>query len=135
MVTGMFALVNAEISKPQPPTGASATACRLGNESGWLFDLDPEDGYYYDDLGGAAPEPVVQQSQSGIWKFPDSPVGNPGDQNKHYVVTLVLASRSRAATTCSVAKANAGIQGSCSFICTCIRAVGGHHAIPVTGDV
>jgi hypothetical protein len=69
----------------------SGTACDLGSDSGWLFDFDPQDGYYYDDYSGSTPAPVVQPSQTGAWQFPDSPIGDPGDQNKLYVITLVLA--------------------------------------------
>lgn len=68
------------------------TACGLGRDSGWLFDFDSEDGYYYDDFGGSTPTPVVQASQTGSWEFPDSPIGDPSDQDKRYTITLVLAS-------------------------------------------
>ena len=37
-------------------TGA---ACDLGSDSGWLFDHDPDDHYYYDDSTGSAPAQVV----------------------------------------------------------------------------
>lgn len=70
----------------------SGNACGLGGDSGWLFDFDPGDGYYYDDIGGSTPTPVVQAGQIGIWRFPDSPIGDPGDQSKRYTITLVLAS-------------------------------------------
>jgi hypothetical protein len=78
------------IAKGADGVSISGTACGLSSDSGWLFDFDTEDGYYYD-FGGTVPGPVVQRSQSGIWKFSDSPIGNQGDQNKHYVITLVLA--------------------------------------------
>jgi hypothetical protein len=71
----------------------AGTACDLGSDSGWLFDYDPDDHYYYDDFTGSAPAPVVQGAQS-TWKFPDQAVGDPGDQNKRYAITLVLASPS-----------------------------------------
>jgi hypothetical protein len=69
------------------------TACGLGSDSGWLFDFDPDDGYYYDDYAGSTPTPTVQSSLSGSWQFPDSPIGNPGDKDKRYTITLVLASQ------------------------------------------
>lgn len=77
--------------KAAPITG---TVCGLGSNSGWLFDFDPDDGYYYDDYTGSTPTPAVQPSQQGVWDFPNSPIGDPGDQNKRYTITLVLASRS-----------------------------------------
>jgi hypothetical protein len=95
-------LVNLRITAPAEDTivsnGASGlvikgTACGLGSDSGWLFDFDPDDGYYYDDYAGSTPTPAVQSSLSGSWQFPDSPIGNPGDKDKHYTITLVLASQ------------------------------------------
>jgi hypothetical protein len=70
------------------------TACDLGSDSGWLFDFDPEDGYYYDDYTGSTPAPAVQPPRSGLWQFPDAPIGSSGDQNNLYTITLVLASPS-----------------------------------------
>jgi hypothetical protein len=70
----------------------SGTACDLGTSSGWLFDYDPEDGYYYSDYSGGKPSPVVRPSQAGVWYFNDSPIGAPGDNHKMYTITLVLAS-------------------------------------------
>lgn len=67
------------------------TACALGADSGWLFDFDPSDGYYYDDFSGAAPTAVVQSSATRNWHFSDSPIGDPGDLGKRYTITLVLA--------------------------------------------
>jgi hypothetical protein len=67
------------------------TACDLGSASRWLFDFDPQDGYYYDDYNGKTPTAVVPSSLRGTWAFDDSPIGDPGDQNKRYVITLVLA--------------------------------------------
>jgi hypothetical protein len=81
------------------PNGAKGilvqgTACDLGSDSGWLFDFDPEAGYYYDDYNGLIPSPVVLPSKTGSWKYLDIPIGDPGDQNKRYIITLVLASPS-----------------------------------------
>lgn len=68
------------------------TACNLGNDSGWLFDHDSQDGYYYDDYNGNTPIAVVSSSINGSWYFDDSPIGDPGDNHKLYTITLVLAS-------------------------------------------
>jgi hypothetical protein len=70
----------------------SNRACRLGNDSGWLFDHDSQDGYYYDDYNGNTPIAVVSSSMNGSWYFDDSPIGDPGDNHKLYSITLVLAS-------------------------------------------
>jgi hypothetical protein len=68
------------------------TACGLGSDSGWLFDYDPEQGFYYFDYNGSTPMPAVQPGQNGTWQFPESSIGDKGDQNKRYAITLVLAS-------------------------------------------
>lgn len=70
------------------------TACGLGSDSGWLFDYDPEQGFYFFDYNGSTPAPAVQPGQNGAWQFPESSIGDHGDQNKRYVITLVLASPS-----------------------------------------
>lgn len=78
------------------------TACGLGSDSGWLFDYDPEKGFYFFDYNGSTPAPAVQPGQSGAWQFPESSIGDPGDQNKRYIVTLVLASPSCARSLLAV---------------------------------
>lgn len=62
-------------------------ACDLNGEHGWLFDYDPEDQYYY----GTNPGPIVQRN--GKWSYHDEPIGDPGDNNKVYTLTLVKASK------------------------------------------
>jgi hypothetical protein len=64
-------------------------ACGLRNEYGWLFDHDYFDNYYYEDYQ-TKPGPIV--SGNGKWGFQDAPVGNKGDDDTVYAVTLVLAS-------------------------------------------
>jgi hypothetical protein len=67
-------------------------ACDLSSESGWLFELDSQDGYYYDDYNTDKPTPVVPEGFNGSWSFDDSPIGDSGDSRKLYTLTLVLAS-------------------------------------------
>jgi hypothetical protein len=70
------------------------TACGLGSDSGWLFELDSDDHYYWDIYSASTPAPAIQSGQNGNWQYPDSPIGGSGDQNKLYTITLVLASPS-----------------------------------------
>jgi hypothetical protein len=67
----------------------SGIACGLVNEYGWVFDHDTEDHYYYE-VYPNNPSPAVLQN--GNWTVLDQPIGSPGDLNKTYFVTLVLAS-------------------------------------------
>jgi hypothetical protein len=67
------------------------TACGLGSYSGWLFELDSDDHYYWDIYSASTPASAIQSGQDGNWQFPDSPIGGSGDQNKLYTITLVLA--------------------------------------------
>jgi hypothetical protein len=67
------------------------TACGLGDNSAWLFEWDSEDKYYYADYNGSGPSPLNLPTQ-GSWHFEDKPIGNPGDDQKEYILTLVLAS-------------------------------------------
>lgn len=69
----------------------SGTACGLTNETVWLFDLDYGSNYYYEDYRDT-PGPVT--SRDGAWSIDDSPIGNQGDSNTKYTLTLVLASQS-----------------------------------------
>lgn len=90
---------NLVITSPRPGqhvTGhlgahVTGTACDLASRSGWLFDHDSEDPYYYE-VFPDSPGPVVRQD--GKWSTIDQPVGGPGDVDKKYFLTLVLASTS-----------------------------------------
>jgi hypothetical protein len=76
----------------------TGTACDLADDTGWLFDYDSADHYYYDDYPDTTPSAAVPTSQSGIWTYPDAAIGDSGDQRKLYVITLVLATPSCART-------------------------------------
>jgi len=69
------------------------TTCDLGNNSAWLFDWDSQDQYYYADYNGNSPGPLTVPVR-GKWSFQDEPIGDPGDNQKEYVITLVSASPS-----------------------------------------
>ena len=62
----------------------------MGGKTGWLFDYDPDDGYYYLDYSTSSPSPVAVSN--GSWAYYDTPIGNEGDQNQTYQITAVLAS-------------------------------------------
>jgi len=65
-------------------------ACGMNGRTAWLFDYDPNDQYYYFDYNTSSPSPVT--NTNGGWAFVDQPVGNPGDVNQMYQITVVLAS-------------------------------------------
>jgi hypothetical protein len=91
------------LSLTGPPDGSSftsgdnkslsitGTACGLAGDTGWLFDYDPADQYYYDDYPDTTPSAAVPTSQTGAWTYSDGAPGDSGDQHKRYVITLVLA--------------------------------------------
>jgi hypothetical protein len=91
------------LSLTGPPDGSSftsgdnkalsitGTACRLAGDTGWLFDYDPADQYYYDDYPDTMPSAAVPTSQTGAWTYSDGAPGDSGDQHKRYVIILVLA--------------------------------------------
>lgn len=64
-------------------------ACSMTGRTGWLFDYDPNDGYYYLDYQTSSPTPVAVNN--GGWAFSDQPIGNSGDQHVTYGITAVLA--------------------------------------------
>lgn len=72
-------------------TGVRVTgsACGLRGDSGWLFDSDSVDPYYYE-VYPDDPGPAVDRN--GNWATVDKPIGDSTDQAKPYVLTLVLAS-------------------------------------------
>lgn len=69
-------------------------ACDMSGQTGWLFDYDLEDHYYYMDfpVDSTAPSPVVVGN--GTWAYMDQPIGNPGDKNQTYGIAIVDASKS-----------------------------------------
>jgi hypothetical protein len=69
------------------------TVCNLGNDYAWLFEWDSQDRYYYADYNGSGPSPLALPPH-GVWSFTDKPIGDQGDDQKEYLLTLVLASPS-----------------------------------------
>ncbi len=65
----------------------SGTAQCLGDFTGWLFELDSEDHYYY-----AIGDDGLSITSDGPWSVADFPIGGPGDHQKQYTITLLLAS-------------------------------------------
>jgi hypothetical protein len=61
----------------------------MSGRTGWLFDYDPNDGYYYLDYSTNSPSPVA--IADGNWAYYDTPIGNKGDRNQTYGITVVLA--------------------------------------------
>jgi hypothetical protein len=68
----------------------TGTACGMSGKTGWLFDYDPNDQYFYLDYSTTLPSPVTVNN--GNWAYYDMPIGNKGDQNQTYSITVVLAS-------------------------------------------
>lgn len=64
-------------------------ACRLGENTGWIFDFDPAQNTYFASHHGS-PAPTI--TDDGQWRFNDTPVGDPGDTDKEYQIVVVLAS-------------------------------------------
>lgn len=75
----------------RPGARVTGVACGLNFQYGWLFDSDGQDPYYYE-VFADSPGPVVQGN--GKWSTIDQPIGGPGDVDKTYYLTLVLASAS-----------------------------------------
>jgi len=67
------------------------SVCDLRNKFAWLFDWDSHDKFYYFDYPGGAPTPITTLS-NGKWHFQDKPIGDSGDNQKEYIITLVTAS-------------------------------------------
>ena len=61
------------------------TACGMNNKSGWLFDYDPQNQYYYMDTR----TPTV--SGNGSWAYEDKPIGSVGDQDQAYGLVIIEA--------------------------------------------
>jgi hypothetical protein len=92
---------NLEVTSPtagQHVSGAqgvevTGTACGVNNGfTGWLFDYDINDEYYYMDYptgsrNNAAPIIVG----NGGWAYNDAPIGSRGDKNQTYGIAVVLA--------------------------------------------
>lgn len=68
----------------------TGTACNLNGSTGWLFDHDLNDGYFYLDYSTSSPSPVTDNN--GSWAYYDADIGNKGDKNVTYQITVVLAS-------------------------------------------
>lgn len=65
-------------------------ACRLGGDTGWIFDFDPAgDQTYY--LDGSFPFAPIAPSD-GSWHVVDQGLGSPGDVNSPHIIYLVEAS-------------------------------------------
>jgi hypothetical protein len=77
-------------SSPTQGVKVTGTACNLNTRTGWLFDQDLDDGYYYVDYSTSFPTPVAVNN--GSWAFYDAGIGNKGDKNVTYQITVVLAS-------------------------------------------
>ena len=77
-------------SSPTQGVDVTGTACNLNGSTGWLFDHDLGDGYYFLDYSTNSPTPVADNN--GGWAYYDMNVGNKGDKNVAYQITAVLAS-------------------------------------------
>lgn len=64
-------------------------ACGLKNEYGWVFDRDYDSNYLYFAYADE-PEPAI--TKNGRWGVTNKPMGNRGDKNTPYTITVVLAS-------------------------------------------
>ncbi|TDD81118.1 hypothetical protein [Actinomadura rubrisoli] len=73
------------------PEGVSIVgeACGLQNEYGWVFDRDYDSGYLY---FAYAEKPAPAVSKNGRWGVRNQPMGNEGDNETPYTITVVLAS-------------------------------------------
>jgi hypothetical protein len=72
-------------------------ACNMSGLTGWLFDYGVDDEHYYMDYSTNSTnnaEPIIVNN--GRWAYHDGPMGTPGDRNRTYGITVVLAS-----TTCT----------------------------------
>ncbi len=77
-------------SGPTRGVKVTGTACNLNGDTGWLFDHDLNDGYYYLDYSTNSPTPVADNN--GSWAYYDADIGNKGDKNAAYQIATVLAS-------------------------------------------
>jgi hypothetical protein len=90
-----------KLSLKSPASGAQVSgkkgviikgvACSLDKDTGWIFELDTTDHYYYEAYDDD-PGPLILND--GGWVYPDSPIGDKGDRKKRITITLVLASPS-----------------------------------------
>ncbi len=77
-------------SSPTRGVKITGTACDLKGSTGWLFDHDLNDGYYYLDYSTDSPSPVTDSN--GSWAYYDTDIGSKGDKNVTYQIATVLAS-------------------------------------------
>jgi hypothetical protein len=84
----------------------TGTSCDLNGSTGWLLDYDPTDGNYYLDNAADSPSPVAVDN--GGWAYDDKPIGNPGDKDQTYGITIVLASPACARTLMAAKPDSAG---------------------------
>lgn len=90
-----------QISLPRGGTHVSGSkgvevegnACDMTGKTGWLFDYDFDDHYYYMDYPGDSTKlgPIV--AGDGSWAYDDQPIGSPGDYNQTYGLAIVQASQ------------------------------------------
>jgi hypothetical protein len=65
------------------------TACNMADNTGWLVWRDT-DGTYYLEYYNNPPQPTITGNGSWSWTVKD--LGNPGDKDQQYEITVVLAS-------------------------------------------
>jgi hypothetical protein len=82
---------NAYIKDGTSGVKIKGVVCGLGSKSAWLFDWDSQDQYYYADYNSNTPSPLPLPTQ-GTWAFEDKPIGDSGDRQKEYILTLVVGS-------------------------------------------
>ena len=65
------------------------TACDMRGKTGWLFWRDT-DGTYYLEYFNNPPVPII--TGDGAWSYTIEDLGNSGDKDQQYGITVVLAS-------------------------------------------
>jgi hypothetical protein len=76
----------------------AGVACNMSGQTGWLFDYDLQDHYYYMDfpVNSTDPGPIVVGN--GNWAYYDQPIGSRGDNKQTYAIAIVDASKACAGT-------------------------------------
>jgi hypothetical protein len=67
----------------------TGTACAMNGKTGWLFWQDT-DGTYYLEYYHNPPVPTI--TSNGSWSYAINDLGNIGDKNQQYGISVVLAS-------------------------------------------